>query len=98
LVAIDAYPHPSRIPAFYGQSASLTAFLALRDDPSRFIDFLQKSLDQGYDRALRDVYAIDNVGQLERLWHEQRAAWQGGYHGVRLALDEAAVGTDLGAE
>jgi hypothetical protein len=98
LVAIDAYPHPTRIPAFYGQSASLTAFLALRDDPARFIDFLRQALDQGYDRALRDVYAIDNVGQLERLWHERRTAWQGGYHGVRLVLDEAAIGVARGAE
>jgi hypothetical protein len=90
LMNSPSYPHPSRIAAFYGQSASLTACLAKRDDPAKFVEFLRRSLDEGYDKALRDIYHLDNVAQLERLWHEQRTAWQSGYHGVRLAIDEAA--------
>jgi hypothetical protein len=91
LMAIDAYPHPSRIPAFYGQSASVTACLAKRDDPARFVEFLRRSLDDGYDKALRDVYHLDNVAELEQLWHEQRLAWSRGYHGIRLAIDDAVI-------
>ena len=88
LLTLDAYPHASRIPAFYGQSASITACLAKRDDPAKFVEFLRRSLDSGYDQALRDVYHLDNIAQLERHWHAQRLAWNRGYHGVRLALDE----------
>jgi hypothetical protein len=98
LMTLDAYPHPSRIPAFYGQSASLTACLAKRDDSAKFIEFLQRSLDHGYDQALRDVYQLDNIAQLERLWHDQRLAWRSGYHGVRLAIDDVADQPTHGAE
>ena len=71
-----------------GQSASVTACLAKRDDPAKFVEFLRRSLDYGYDQALREVYHLDNIAQLERHWQEQRLAWNRGYHGVRLALDE----------
>jgi hypothetical protein len=98
LLTLDAYPHPSRIPAFYGQSASLTACLAKRDDPAKFVEFLRRSLDQGYDQALRDIYHLDNIAQLERLWQDQRLAWQSGYHGVRLAIADAAANATRGAE
>jgi hypothetical protein len=91
LIAIDAYPHPSRIPAFYGQSASLTACLAKRDDPAKFVEFLRRSFDDGYDKALHDVYHLENIAELEQLWQEQRLAWQSGYHGVRLAIDESTM-------
>jgi hypothetical protein len=87
LLTLESYPAPSRIPAFYGQSASVTALLVQRDDPAKFVEFLRRSFDQGYDQALRDVYHIRNLADLERLWHDQRFAWKGGYHGVRLALD-----------
>jgi hypothetical protein len=91
LMTLDTYPAPARVPAFYGQSASLTACLAKRDDPAKFVEFLRRSLDSGYDRALRDVYHLGNVAQLERLWQEQRLVWRSGYHGVRLAIDDSQV-------
>ena len=98
LLSIESYPHPSRVPAFYGQSVSLTAFLAYRDDPAKFVEFVRRALDQGYDAALKQVYAIENVGQLETLWREQRLAWRGGFHGVRLSLDESMIERVQGAE
>jgi hypothetical protein len=98
LLTLSTYPQPSRVPAFYGQSASVTACLAKRDDPSKFVEFLRRSLDHGYDQALRDVYHLENIGALERLWQEQRIAWNRGYHGVRLAIDDAAGATVRGAE
>jgi hypothetical protein len=91
LMTLDNYPQPSRVPAFYGQSASLTACLAKRDDPTRFVEFLRRSFDRGYDQALREVYHLDNIAALEQLWQDQRVAWQSGYHGVRLAIDSAAA-------
>lgn len=98
LLSLTAYPQPSRVPAFYGQSASVTACLAKRDDPAKFVEFLRRSLDEGYDQALRDVYHLSNIAELERLWHEQRHARQRGYHGVRLAIDDATAGAMRGAE
>jgi hypothetical protein len=91
LVTMDAYPHPTRMAAFYGQSASLTACLAKRDDPARFVEFLRRSLDEGYDKALRDVYHLGNIAELVQLWSDQRLAWNRGYHGVRLAIDDTAA-------
>jgi len=82
LVTLDRYPHPSRVPAFYGQSASLTAFLVKRDDPAAFVSFLRDAVNQGYDAALRQHYAIDNVAALEKLWNEGRSI---GTSSLRLA-------------
>ena len=72
-MALETYPHASRVPAFYGQSASLTAFLAQRAQPSQFIEFLRQSESLGYDLALQQVYAIEGVAHLERLWGSARA-------------------------
>ena len=87
LLALETYPQPSRVPAFYGQSVSLTALLVQRDDPAKFIEFLRRADSSGYDKALHDVYHIANIAALERLWHEQRLAWNQGFHGLRLAVD-----------
>src|SRR5262249_21667060 len=94
LLAIEAYPVASRIPAFYGQSASITACLAQRDDPAKFVEFLRRSLDSGYDQALCDVYHLGNIAALETVWHSHRQSLAqrnsgSAFHGVRLAIDEA---------
>lgn len=83
LLNLDAYPHPSRVPAFYGQSLSLTSFLVSREPPARFVAFIRQSSEQGYDAALRDCYGIDNVQELEVLWHADRV--------VRTASPAAAI-------
>lgn len=98
LLAIETYPHASRVPAFYGQSVSLTAFLALRGNPARFVEFLRRNQEDGYDEALRQVYAINGVAELERLWRENRTASRSGFHGVRITLDEAILERAAGAE
>jgi hypothetical protein len=71
--------------------ANRTACLAKRDDPAKFVEFLRRSLDDGYDKALRDVYHLDNIGEFEQLWRDQRLVWKSGYHGIRLAIDNAAA-------
>jgi hypothetical protein len=68
LLTLESYPHPSRVPAFYGQSASVTSFLVSRDSPGTFVAFVRDSLDRGYDAALRRQYDIAGVAELERLW------------------------------
>jgi hypothetical protein len=73
LMSMESYPDPSRLPAFYGQSASLAAFLVARAEPSQLIEFLRLASKHGYDRALRQIYSIDDVNQLELLWREQFA-------------------------
>jgi hypothetical protein len=73
LLALEAYPHASRVPAFYGQSASLAAWLAQRGEPAKLVEFLRASEQHGYDQALREIYSIDGIGGLERLWRAQSA-------------------------
>ena len=90
LMTMQGYPQPHRLGAFYGQSASLTSYLAHRDQPAKFVTFLQGSLEKGYDQALRDVYAIDGVAELERLWSADRRAAIA-FHGMRLTLDEEVL-------
>jgi hypothetical protein len=89
LVTTDTYPRPSRVPAFYGESASLTAFLVTRDKPSKFIEFLRTTKEHGYDQALKETYDIANLRELERLWQAHRQQLQSNPREVRLALDQS---------
>jgi hypothetical protein len=59
---------------FYGQSVSLVHFLVERESPGRFVEFLEQAIEVGYDRALREVYAIESVADLERLWRNTELA------------------------
>ena len=83
-------PPQDRVAAFSGQSASLASLLLHRDKPEKFARFIALATDHGYDRALRDIYAIDGVAELERLWSADRPGALA-FHGLRLALDEAAL-------
>lgn len=89
LVTTDTYPHPSRVPAFYGQSASLTSFLVTRNNPSKFIEFLRATQEHGYDQALQETYGIQSLRELERLWYAHRQQLQSNPRDVLLALDQA---------
>lgn len=70
LVGLDDYPPASQFAAFYGGSASLTALLARRGDSTRLLKFAELSLEHGYDKALRDVYQIQGLAELERIWRQ----------------------------
>lgn len=85
LMALGDYPPPARIPAFYGQSASVVACLCKLDKPERFVEFIQLAMWQGNDVALRSVYGLQDAGELERLWRaDKTAAVQ--FHRFQLAL------------
>lgn len=71
LMSIREYPSGDRRDAFYGQSASLVAYLIERDSPTRFLDFVHLGQKQGFERALADVYGIRSLAELDGRWRPQ---------------------------
>ncbi|HEX5103932.1 MAG TPA: hypothetical protein VFV87_08990 [Pirellulaceae bacterium] len=72
LLAIEAYPQPSRGAVYCGQCASPARFLLARGDGPRMVEFLKSARVDGYDQALRRVYAIDGVSELKSQWCQWR--------------------------
>lgn len=70
LTLLEGYPSQERIPVFYGQSASLTAYLADLSGSEKLVPFLKQAMDRGYDRALRECFGIEGLADLQRRWHE----------------------------
>lgn len=79
-MTLDRISDPERYAAFYGQSVSLVAFLANRDEPQRLLHFANQASNVGYDEALKANYGIKNVGQLQRLWLDSVAPGSSGLH------------------
>jgi hypothetical protein len=73
LLSLDDYPTPRQWGTFYGQSASLVAYLVAQRGHARFVEFVELALEHGYDVALERVYEL-NVGELERRWHRAMTA------------------------
>lgn len=71
LIALTEYPAGAQRDAFYGQSASLVAFLIERDSPERFLEFVERGQKQGFERALAEVYAIRSLAELDSHWRPQ---------------------------
>ncbi len=53
---------------YYAQSVSLTRFLVEQDSPERFIQFVRTSTSKGIEPALRDVYRIGSLADLQGRW------------------------------
>jgi hypothetical protein len=68
------YPASSRMPVFYSQSLSLVEFLAELDAPARILDFVRLSQAVGYEDAVRRVYRLESMAELERLWRDRTSA------------------------
>ncbi|TWT29513.1 gluzincin family metallopeptidase [Blastopirellula retiformator] len=68
LLHLDEFASAKQVPAFYGQSLSLVHFLGSQDEPIRLVEFAETAGHKGYDRALREIYQIDGVAELERRW------------------------------
>ncbi len=68
LMTMDDYPAAHRWATFYGQSVSLAQFLVGRGTPEQFVKFLHRSLEKGYEPALRETYNIASINELEREW------------------------------
>ncbi|MBS0266305.1 MAG: hypothetical protein JSS02_30525 [Planctomycetes bacterium] len=71
LMALRDYPTGARRDLFYGESAALVAWLVERDSPARFLEFVQASQTQGWQRALTDIYHIESTAELDRLWQKR---------------------------
>ncbi len=71
LLALRDYPSGDRRDAFYGQSASLVAYLIERDSPEKFLAFLQHGQQHSFERALTDIYGIRSPADLDARWHPQ---------------------------
>jgi hypothetical protein len=68
LLQLADYPAPHRIPAFYGHSASLIAFLIDTGGAEKLIPFIKDAAHRGYDLALREHFGIHDVAELQRRW------------------------------
>jgi hypothetical protein len=71
LLALRDYPTGDRRDAFYGQSASLVAYLIERESPAKFIEFLQLGQKRGFEAALTEVYQIRSLSDLDARWRPQ---------------------------
>ncbi len=74
LLTIDRCATYDQYATFYGQSLSLVDFLVRQGTPDRVVLFANAALREGYDRALQQVYGIDNLAQLDQLWRTQALA------------------------
>jgi len=67
LFAAD-YPPASQRALYYGSSLSLVRFLSTHDQPERVLDFVEKAMASGHQAALKEVYGIRSVEELEHQW------------------------------
>jgi tetratricopeptide (TPR) repeat protein len=68
LVEMKDYPHPSRIGAFYAQSVSLVDYLANKNGPKVFSQFVYDGLTSSYEDALNKHYKLKSFQELQSLW------------------------------
>ena len=71
LVSRSEYPAGDGRTVFYGESVSLVSYLVSRRPAADFVRFMHLATQSGYDASLRDVYGIQGLAQLERLWRSQ---------------------------
>ena len=70
------YPDGSHWALYYAQSVSLTRYLVGLGTAPQFVQFVKLSQGQGADAALKQVYRIDGLADLETRWkdHARRVA------------------------
>jgi hypothetical protein len=71
LLNLNDYPERRYLNGFYAQSASLVEFLIkLKPDngPSAFLQFVLEAGRYGPETALKRVYNIQDLNQLEQSW------------------------------
>lgn len=71
LTALPDYPPLDRRDIFYGQSASLVAYLMERESPARFVEFAELSTQIGAEPALARVYGVGSWAELEGDWRSR---------------------------
>lgn len=68
LMKLDQGPPVASRDAFYGQSVTVTGVLLERGTPEQFLRFVKAGQRHGYEKALREVYAIESWSELESEW------------------------------
>ncbi len=53
---------------FYGQSYSVSRFLIVAGGRQKFLDFVKRGYQDGWDEAAQAVYGYPSVEALERAW------------------------------
>ncbi len=83
--------------AFYGQSVTVTGLLLERGTPEQLLRFVKVGQRQGYEHALREVYAIESWFELESDWQtfagSQRLRWLA-HHSIPFANDKSNLITN----
>ena len=74
LLATADYPTGWQRAVFYGQSMSVVEYLTQLNTPDQFLRFVQLNLEAGHGHALRTVYKVDSLDDLERGWREYALA------------------------
>jgi hypothetical protein len=74
LVSATDYPTGWQRAVFYGQSMSLVEYLTRLDTPQQFVSFVKLCMDKDRNHALKAVYKIDGLADLERRWHAHAIA------------------------
>lgn len=68
LMKLDQGPPVASRDAFYGQSVTVTGVLLERGTPEQLIRFVKAGQRQGYEHALREIYAIESWSEFESEW------------------------------
>jgi tetratricopeptide (TPR) repeat protein len=72
LMTMGDYPPGNQWPMFYAESVSLVEFLVNRGGPAKFVEFMERSLANGYEGELKHVYGFDSFDSLDREWSRGR--------------------------
>jgi hypothetical protein len=67
LMTMD-YPDGKFWGLYYAQSVSLTRYLVEQGSPTKFIEFVQRSQNNGVESELKRIYNIDGFTDLHNRW------------------------------
>jgi hypothetical protein len=70
LIKSNRIPAPHLRDAFYGQSLALSSLLVRKSTPAKFADFVEASVSDGADEALRRHYSLNGVAALQQEWND----------------------------
>lgn len=73
LLFATEYPAAHQRAIYYGSSLALVRYLSTLDRAERVLDFVEKSMHSGHRAALKEVYGLDSLAQLEQGWREHLA-------------------------
>jgi len=72
LMTMNDYPSGDQWSVFYAQSVSLVEFLVNRAGTAKFIEFLHRAQQNGYDSELLRVFGFASFDELDREWSRGR--------------------------